>query len=313
MKFSYFPGCSLKGTGRAYEESLLPVLKLLGVELEELDDWNCCGATAYMAVDEVKACVMASRNLAIAEKTAAHQELLAPCSACYLVLNKTKHYLHESPAVERVVQKALRQGNLTYSGNVPVRHPLDVLVNDVGIDEIKKRVKRPLKGLKVAPYYGCQIVRPYATFDDQYNPVLMDRLMEAIGCTIVTYPLKTRCCGGSLTGTLPEPGLLCSYILLKEAITRGADVVATVCPLCQFNLDCYRDKMAAKWGDETIPDPANPSTRMTIGPRLNIPVVFFTQLIGLAFGLSERELGLHRGFAPLRLPATAPAPEPSAV
>jgi heterodisulfide reductase subunit B len=310
MKYSYFPGCSLKGTGRAYEESLLPVLKVLGVELEELDDWNCCGATAYMAVDEVKACVMASRNLAIAEK-AGHKELLAPCSACYLVLNKTKHYLHESPVVEAVVQKALRQANLSYSGNTPVRHPLDVLVNNVGIEEIKKHVKHPLKGLKVAPYYGCQIVRPYATFDDQYNPTTMDRLLEAIGCAMVTYPLKTRCCGGSLTGTLPEPGLLCSYILLKEAITRGADLIATVCPLCQFNLDCYRDKMVGRWGNETIPDPRNKDARVPVGPYLDIPVVFFTQLIGLAFGLSEKELGLQRGFAPMRKPACA-QPQPAA-
>jgi len=304
MKYSYFPGCSLKGTGRAYEESLLPVMKVLGAELEELDDWNCCGATAYMAVDEVKACVMASRNLAIAEK-AGHKELLAPCSACYTVLNKTKHYLHESPSVEAVIQTALKQANLTYGGNVPVRHPLDVLVNDIGLDEIKKHVKRPLKGLKVAPYYGCQIVRPYSTFDDQYNPMSMDRLLEAIGCTIVTYPLKTRCCGGSLTGTLPEPGVLCSYILLKEAVKRGANVVATVCPLCQFNLDCYRDKMAAKWGNETIPDPDNPEARIPVGPHLNLPVVYFTQLMGLAFGMSEKELGLHRGFAPM--PKLAPA------
>ena len=304
MKYSYFPGCSLKGTGRAYEESLLPVMKELGAELEELDDWNCCGATAYMAVDEVKACVMASRNLAIAEK-AGHKELLAPCSACYTVLNKTKHYLHESPSVEAVIQTALKQANLTYGGNVPVRHPLDVLVNDIGLDEIKKPVKQPLKGLKVAPYYGCQIVRPYSTFDDQYNPTSMDRLLEAIGCTIVTYPLKTRCCGGSLTGTLPEPGVLCSYILLKEAVKRGANVVATVCPLCQFNLDCYRDKMAAKWGDETIPDPNNPEVRIPVGPHLNLPVVYFTQLMGLAFGMSEKELGLHRGFAPM--PKLVPA------
>ena len=303
MKYSYFPGCSLKGTGRAYEESLLPVMKELGAELVELDDWNCCGATAYMAVDEVKACVMASRNLAIAEK-AGYKELLAPCSACYTVLNKTKHYLHESPSVETVIQTALKQANLTYGGNVPVRHPLDVLVNDIGLAEIKKHVKQPLKGLKVAPYYGCQIVRPYSTFDDQYNPTSMDRLLEAIGCTIVTYPLKTRCCGGSLTGTLPEPGVLCSYILLKEAVKRGANVIATVCPLCQFNLDCYRDKMAAKWGHETIPDPNNPEARIPVGPHLNLPVVYFTQLMGLAFGMSEKELGLHRGFAPM--PKLAP-------
>lgn len=281
MKYSYFPGCSLKGTGRAYEESLLPVFQALGVELEELDDWNCCGATAYMAVDEVKACVLASRNLAIAEK-AGHRELLAPCSACYLVLNKTKHYLKDSPAVERVVQHALKTANLSYSGNVPVRHPLDIIINNIGLDAIKKRVKYPLKGLKVAPYYGCQIVRPYATFDDQTNPTTMDRLLETLGAQVVRYPLKTRCCGGSLTGTLPEPGLLCSYILLKEAIKRGADVMATVCPLCQFNLDGYHDKIAAKW------------------ERVEIPVVYFSQLMGLAFGIPTDRLGLHRSFVPMK-------------
>ena len=281
MKYSYFPGCSLKGTGKAYEESLLPVLKALDVELEELDDWNCCGATAYMAVDEVKACVLASRNLAIAEK-AGHKELLAPCSACYLVLNKTKHYLHDSPAVKHVVQNALKSANLSYTGNTPVRHPLDVLVNDVGLDAIKKRVKVPLKGLKVAPYYGCQIVRPYSTFDDQVNPITMDRLLEALGATVVRYPLKTRCCGGSLTGTLPEPGLLCSYILLKEALKRGADVISTVCPLCQFNLDGYHDKIAAKW------------------EPVRIPVLYFTQLMGLAFGMSATQLGLQRSFVAMK-------------
>lgn len=312
MKFAYFPGCSLKGTGRAYEESLLPVLKALDVETEEIADWNCCGATAYFAVDEAKACVMASRNLAIAEKAGLH-EMIAPCSACYLVLNKTKHYLHESPAVNDVVRQALQQANLTYSGNLPVRHPLDVLMNDVGLDAVRQRVKHPLKGLKVAPYYGCQIVRPYATFDDQYNPTTMDRLLETIGCTVVNYPLKTRCCGGSLTGTLPEPGLLCSYILLKEAVKRGADVIATVCPLCQFNLDCYRDKMRAKWGAETVPDPNRKGARLTVGEHLDLPVVYFTQLMGLAFGLSEREMALHRGFTPFQRPAPVASAQPQAV
>ncbi len=128
---------------------------------------------------------------------------------------------------------------LRYSGNTPVRHPLDVLINDVGLEAIKQKVRKPLKGLKVAPYYGCQIVRPYATFDDQYNPTTMDRLLEALGATVVRYPLKTKCCGGSLTGTLPEAGHPLVYILLKEAKKRGADCLATVCPLCQFNLDAY--------------------------------------------------------------------------
>src|SRR5512141_95964 len=142
MKYSYFPGCSLKGLGRAYEESLLPVMKHLGVELEELNDWNCCGATAYMAVDEVKACVLAARNLALAEK-AGHQQLLAPCAACYLVLNKTKHYFHDYPAMKEKITRALASVGMTYNGDTPVRHPLDILLNDVGLDAIRQKVRTP--------------------------------------------------------------------------------------------------------------------------------------------------------------------------
>ncbi len=282
MKYAYFPGCSLKGTGKAYEESLIPVLKHLGIELQEIPDWNCCGATAYMAVDEGKACALAARNLAIAEKTGL-KEMLAPCSACYLVLNKTQHYMQDYPQMKGVVDRALNAAGLKYSGNTPVRHPLDVLLNDVGVEAIKQKVTRPLKGLKVAPYYGCQIVRPYATFDDQLNPTTMDRLLEALGATVVPYPLKTRCCGGSLTGTLPEPGLLCSYILLKEAKKRGADCLATVCPLCLFNLDSYHSKIESRFQDS-----------------VRVPTVYFSQLMGLAFGLPARELGLQRGLVPMK-------------
>ncbi len=291
MKISYFPGCSLKGLGRAYEESMLPVMKHLGVELQELDDWNCCGATAYMAVDEAKACVLAARNLALAEKHGTGQ-LLAPCAACYLVLNKTKHYFHDSPQMKETVDRALAAVDLSYSGDTPVRHPLDLLLNDVGLDAIKQKVSKPLKGLKVAPYYGCQIVRPYATFDDQFNPTTMDRLLEALGATVVPYPLKTKCCGGSLTGTLPVAGMRLVYDLLKEAEKRGADCLATVCPLCQFNLDGYIPQVTAQWGP------------------VKLPTVYFTQLMGMAFGFPDSQLALNRSanvfkWRPAQQPATA--------
>lgn len=275
MKYSYFPGCSLKGLGRAYEESLLPVVRHLGIELQELDDWNCCGATAYMAVDEGKACVLAARNLAIAEKTGATQ-LMAPCAACYLVLNKAKHYFHDYPSMKQRIDKALAVAGLVYHGDTPVRHPLDVLLNDVGLEAIKQKVSRPLKGLKVAPYYGCQLVRPYSTFDDQYNPTSMDRLLESLGATVIRYPLKTKCCGGSLTGTVPEAGIRMVYILMNEARKRGADCLATVCPLCQFNLDAYHAQVTAQYGDVVL------------------PTVYFTQLMGLAFGLDDGNLGFRR-------------------
>jgi heterodisulfide reductase subunit B len=295
MKYAYFPGCSLKGLGRAYEESLLPVMAHLGVDLQELDDWNCCGATAYMAVDEAKACVLAARNLALAEKSGLDQ-VMAPCAACYLVLNKTKHYLHDYPAMRTTVDQALAAVNLRYSGNTPVRHPLDILINDVGLEAIRQKVRRPLKGLKVATYYGCQLVRPYATFDDPYNPTTMDRLVEALGATVVRYPLKTKCCGGSLTGTVADVGIRMVHELICEARKRGADCLATVCPLCQFNLDGYHSAVKAQFGDQMV------------------PTVYFTQLMGLAFGLPEKQLGLKRAAVPFTWrPAPAPAPAPAPV
>ena len=275
MKYQYFPGCSLKGSGRAYEESFLAVFRALGIEVKELDDWNCCGATAYMSVDETKSYALAGRNLAIAGRKT--PDVIAPCSACYLVLNKTMQSLKDHPELRGKVTRALKAAGLEYKDTVKVRHPLDVLVNDVGLEKIKKHIKHPLAGLKLAAYYGCQVVRPFATFDDQHNPVTMDKLIEASGAQCVDWPLKTHCCGGSLTGTVEEAGLRMAYIILKEAKKRGAQAIVTPCPLCQFNLDGYQNRIAAKY------------------ERIDIPVLYFTQVIGLAMGLPAAELGIKRG------------------
>jgi heterodisulfide reductase subunit B len=289
MRYLYYPGCccALKATGKAYEESLLAVFKALEVPLEELPDWNCCGATAYMSIDEMKAFALAARNLALAQREAEthmleEAHLVAPCSACFLVLTKAQRYLEEYPAVSERITKALEAAGLRYTNTVRVRHPLDVLVNDIGLEAIRERVKRPLEGLKVACYYGCQTVRPYG-FDDLTNPTTMDRLVEALGAEAVDWPLKARCCGGTHMGTIEEVGMRLSYILLNEAHKRGADVMATACPLCECNLECFQRQILKRYGD--------------IG---ELPAVFFTQLVGLALGLSERELGLQRLLVPLR-------------
>ena len=291
MTYRYFPGCSLKSSGRAYEESLLAVFRALDTPLQELDDWNCCGATAYMSVDEVQAFTLAARNLGLAEHSATAGEgvidVVAPCAACYLVLLKTQRYMGEHPDLAQKVRAGLQAVGLTYEGRTRVRHPLDVLVNDIGLDQIKKRVTQKLSGLKVACYYGCQIVRPFATFDSAHNPTSMDRLVAALGATPVPWPLKTRCCGGTLIGTIPEAGLRLTRILLKEAARRGADMVVTVCPLCQFNLECYQNEINRQFQD-----------------NLRMPVIYLTQLVGQAFGLSDTELGLQRLFVP---PARVPA------
>jgi heterodisulfide reductase subunit B len=285
MNYLYYPGCSLKGTGRAYEESTLAVFRELEIPLDEIDDWNCCGATAYMAISELKAFALSARNLAIAEKRNGGGKtggLIAPCAACYLVLNKTQKYLKEFPHIREKVNLSLKAAGLSYQGQVKIRHPLDVLVNDIGVKELSGRVKKPLKGLKIACYYGCQIVRPYAEFDDQFEPTSMDKIARALGAETVDWPLKTRCCGGSLSGTVQEVGMRLSYILLKEARRRGADAIATACPLCQFNLECYQSQIGRQFED-----------------KINMPVVYFTQLIGRAFDIPGKKLGMQRLFVPL--------------
>jgi heterodisulfide reductase subunit B len=281
MKYLSYPGCSLRSTGRAYEESIVAVFKALEIEYEELKDWNCCGATSYVSIDETDAFALAARNLALAELQCAEGtiNLIAPCSACYLVLSKTERYLEYYPDVRKNVNAKLDKAGLRYSGRVDVRHPLDVLVNDYGLDTISKHVKHPLKGLKVACYYGCQVVRPFAKFDHSHYPETMDSLVRVLGADPVDWPLKTRCCGGSLTGTTQEAGLRLNRLILKEAQKRGGDILVTCCPLCQHNLECYQERINRMFKEE-----------------IDIPVAYFTQLIGVALGLSETELGMHRLF-----------------
>jgi heterodisulfide reductase subunit B len=281
MKYLSYPGCSLRSTGRAYEESIVAVFKALDIQYEELEYWNCCGATSYVSIDETDAFALAARNLALAELQSVEGtiNLIAPCSACYLVLSKTERYLEDYPDVSANVNAKLEKAGLRYSGRVNVRHPLDVLVNDFGLENITKLVKFPLKGLKVASYYGCQVVRPFAKFDHTHYPETMDRLVQALGADPVDWPLKTRCCGGSLTGTTQEAGLRLNRLLLKEGQKRGADIMLTCCPLCQHNLECYQERINRMYKEE-----------------IDLPVAYFTQLIGVALGLSEKELGMQRLF-----------------
>ncbi|MBO9360711.1 MAG: CoB--CoM heterodisulfide reductase iron-sulfur subunit B family protein [Thermoflexus sp.] len=292
MAYLYFPGCSLKGTSRAYDESLRAVFEALGAPLIELEDWNCCGATTYMSIDERQAFALAARNLALAEgqnpSPANGAELIAPCSACYLVLLKTQKRLATDASLGQRISAALKEEQLCYRGRVRVRHPLDVLVHDIGLQEISRRVRHPLRGMRVACYYGCQIVRPYAPFDNLHRPTTLDDLARALGAEPVDWALRTYCCGGSLTGTLPEVGVRLNYLLLKEAQRRGADCIITVCPLCQFNLEAYQDQIRRRYRDLS-----------------SMPVLYFTQLMGLAMGLPPKSLGMQRLMIPLIQPVGA--------
>ena len=280
MKYAYYPGCSLEKTQRGYDESVREVFKALDQELLEIDDWNCCGATMYMSVKETVALAVSARNLALAEKMGL--DILAPCSSCYTVLSKTNRILHEMPSVRKDVNEALAAGGLNYSGTTRVRHPLDVLMHDIGIEAIRQRVRRSLDGLKIAPYYGCQIVRPDKGFDDRENPMLLDIMFNKCGADVVPFPMKVRCCGGMLMTTFEDTALKLNMDLLRCASELGADAIVTTCPLCHFNLEAYQGRINGAYGT-----------------KFTIPILYFTQLLGIALGLSPRSIGLDSSFIAL--------------
>jgi len=214
--YTYFPGCSAsEGGAKAYNWSAQAVSQVLDIDLVELDDWNCCGSTPSISVDELGALCMAARDLALAEKRGL--DMVTPCSACYVVLNHTNAYLKGYPKFKAKVDEALAAGGLEYHGTVKVRHLLDVITSDIGYDAIASKVKKPLSGLKVAPYYGCQVV------------------------------LKARCCGGSLIISEEDMALDLIRKLLDSARSNGAECLVTVCPLCQTNLDAYQSRVNRKF------------------------------------------------------------------
>ncbi len=287
MEYIYYPGCSLESAGKPYDESLRAVFRALGIGLRELEDWNCCGATMYMSVDEALSMAISTRNLALAEQ-AGFRDLIAPCSACYTVLLKTNRFLRESPELRSKVEHLLGQVGLKYNLGVKVRHPLDILVNDVGVEVIASAAKRSLEGIAFAPYYGCQIVRPDRGFDDREFPSTMDTLFQRLGVRAVYFPLKARCCGGMLMTTFPDVSLQLVKDLLECAAENGAQCIVTTCPLCQVNLESYQKRV-----------------NKIFGTSYQIPVMYFTQLLGVALGCSEKELGLDKNLIPWRAPISA--------
>jgi heterodisulfide reductase subunit B len=281
MKYIYYPGCSLEKNASAYNDSTKAVAKPLGMQLQEVDDWNCCGAVEFIAVDKMQAYALTARNLALAEQQLSNgEDMIAPCSACFLNLSKCDAYLSASPDLAGKVNQALGAGGMHYTpGKVHTRHLLDVIVNDVGYEAVEQKVKNPLYGLRVAPYYGCLIVRPgfLDKFDDPEYPTSLDKLTRSLGATVVDFPMKAHCCGGHMTQISDEIALSMIHHLLKNAADYDADVIVTICPMCQLNLDAYQKDV-----------------NRTLGTKYNIPILYFTQLIGLAMGMSADELGFGK-------------------
>lgn len=291
MKYSYYPGCSLERNAIAYHKSTMAIADPLDIQLAEVEDWNCCGATEYFSLELLPAYSLVGRNLALTAKQATNDhtsDLIAPCSACYLNLIKTDHYMGESPELAEQVNTALAAGGLHYDpGSVHVRHLLDIIVNDVGFEAIAEKITKPLYGLRVAAYYGCLVVRPHfeeATFDDPEYPTTLDELVGVLGAEAVDFPLKAHCCGGHMTQISEGVALEMIRRLLKNAADYEADVIITLCPMCQLNLDAYQEQV-----------------NKYFKTNYSIPILYFTQLIGLAMGISADDLGFGKEFVDARL------------
>ena len=271
MRYVYFPGCSLETVAKSYDVSARLTAEKLGVELTELEDWNCCGATAYFHIDEILAHTLCARNLAMAEKIGL--DVVAPCSACYKNMRETNDHLKKDPELRDHINIALKEDGLEFSGRQRVLHLVDIFAEDVGIENIRKNVVNSLKGLRVAPYYGCQILRPKMGRENIENPEFLEDLISVTGAEAVDYPLKTECCGGSLIMTKNPVALKMIKNLLKCAADKGADLIVTTCPLCQVNLECYQKQVNRKYGAE-----------------FSLPVLYITQVLGFALGIPKEDL-----------------------
>jgi heterodisulfide reductase subunit B len=278
MKYVYYPGCSLEATAHEYDLATRAVMAALGAELLEIEDWTCCGSSPGEVSSYLLAMTLAARNLALAEARPERADLLVPCSSCYLNLRRVEDHVERDKTLAPKINAALEEEKLRYRGGLKDRHLMDVLSRDFTPADYQSRVKRPLTGLTIAPYYGCQALRPYCNYDDPERPRSMEPLIEALGGRVLTWEMGPKCCGAALMTTKKEIALELSGAILQAA--RTADCVVTICPMCQLNLEGFQGAVSKFKGED-----------------LKLPILYLPQLIGLAFGLSAKELGLGLNLA----------------
>ncbi len=274
MKYSFFPGCSMESTAHDFEMSTLAVAKALGITIEELPDWSCCGSTPAHATDSLLAASLPARNLAIANDLG--HDLVVCCASCYGRLATANRDLAEDSDLRAQVAEIIGK---EYAGTIRVRHFLQVLHEDLGLSEIKDSIVKSLGGLKVACYYGCLLTRPkeLSILDDNEDPQLMEEILSAVGAEPIEWPYKTECCGASFSITRTDSVKRMAGEILKMAKLSGADCIAAACPLCQSNLDLRQTDIEKETGQ-----------------KIGLPVFYFTQLLGKSLGLSDSELGIGK-------------------
>lgn len=281
-KLTYFPGCSAHGTSEEFDKTVKMVMTNLDVQMEELPDWNCCGATSAHTMSETLAYALPLRNLVLAEKLD-NKTMAIPCASCYQRLKVTKVHLDENPELAKKINTTVVEEG-TYKGDVEVKSMLQYCYEDVGLEVIKSKVKKSLAGMKLACYYGCLLTRPKAItqFDSPEYPVSMDQIVEALGAKATEFDYKTECCGASFSISNTEVVINLSGKILEMAKESGAHAIVVACPLCQSNLDMRQ-----------------PDIEKNTGKKLDIPIFYFTQLMALAFGMPEKELMWEKHIVPV--------------
>jgi len=277
---SYYPGCSSQ-TGASSSNLMRATQTMcdeLDIQLNEIPDWNCCGASiGYGGGGELPRLTLSARNIALSEQHNPGQEIVATCAACWLSTREAKERLQEDSDMFRDANTALNEIKLKLNNQPPVRHMVEVLVEDIGFEAIKEKVKKPLEGLKIASYIGCQTNRPFGIAEESFeNPVYLDHIIESVGAdSIPTYEKKVQCCGGALAFSEPEKSQEMIHGIIEAAYDHGADMIATPCPLCQANVEIYQDQINARFGS-----------------KFNMPVVYYSQLMSVAFGRNTKDAAL---------------------
>jgi len=278
MKYGYFPGCSAESTARDLHESTMAVARALGIELIEPKGWSCCGATAGHQTDRLLSVALPAASLAKTRDEGL--DMIVSCAACYNRMKVANHEIKNSDSMRSDVSDVLGRD---YDGSVNVRHFIELLLEDIGIEKLTKSLKFSLNGLKVACYYGCLLVRPNEVmkFDDPENPTSLDRLVTALGGESLDWPHKVECCGGGLSMSRTDIVVSLTDSILDMAKTSGARCIAVGCPMCQINLDMRQLDILKQ-----------------LGKSYEMPIVYITQLIGLCLGISPEELGLGKLMIP---------------
>jgi heterodisulfide reductase subunit B2 len=279
-EYAFYPGCSsqLRGSASNYLVSVNSMCRTLDVKLTEIPDWNCCGASvSYAGSGEVARHAMNARNFALAEKHLPGREMVATCAACWLNARETQHQLAEDHVLMRDTLAALKEAGLEYKAETDVKHMVEVMIEDFGYAELARHVVKPLEGLKLAGYVGCQTNRPFGIAGESFeNPAYLDKMVETVGAEpIPEYDQKVTCCGGALAFSEADKSQKLIRDIVESAYDHGADMIVTPCPLCQANVEIYQDEINRKQGT-----------------KLAMPVVYYSQLMAVAYGGSAKEAGL---------------------